>query len=323
VTSSFPVDDNGDARIRIEEHGGTLDEARDILAREYAGIEWTADATDGPFVFRYSAAGDDVLTLRNVHFEGRLEGEMVPGDDIVIQWITKGRGILDVGPNQVELSPGRPRIWPGTAFRFEFEDYDQRLVQMNRAAVEKIAAEQGLPPAALVFDHTAESTPAAMQLWRNSISLISRSILDQNASPLLQAEMGRLAGMSLLELYPQDTTRLPPELLLPRNARLRVAVDYIHEHLHRPLSPADVAEAAGLSARGLQQAFSRILDITPHGYIRRLRLTAIHDELRHADPSTTSVADVALRWGFAHAGRFSAAYAAELGEYPKDTLRRQ
>jgi len=34
------------------------------------------------------------------------------------------------------------------------------------------------------------------------------------------------------------------------------------------------------------------------------------------------VAAVAERWGFAHLGRFSAAYFRRFGEYPKASLRR-
>ena len=45
----------------------------------------------------------------------------------------------------------------------------------------------------------------------------------------------------------------------------------------------------------------------------------------HNDPSThpatTSVTDVALRWGMTHTGRFAAAYRRKYGVAPSATLR--
>ncbi len=134
--------------------------------------------------------------------------------------------------------------------------------------------------------------------------------------------MSRLAAVSFLELYPQATADLPPELLLPRNERLRHVVEYVHEHAHLPITSTDLAMLANLSLRALQAAFTRVLGVSPNTYIRQVRLDRIQTELLQADPSTTNVADVAKYWGFAHAGRFSSVYAARHGEYPRATLRR-
>jgi len=51
-------------------------------------------------------------------------------------------------------------------------------------------------------------------------------------------------------------------------------------------------------------------------------LLPVASALLAGDPVTTTIGDVARYWGFAHAGRFSAAYAEQHGEYPRDTLRR-
>jgi len=311
-----------DPRTRTDLHGDNLDEARETLATAYAGVEWRADTTEAPFSYRYTAAGDDSMTLRSVQFEGLLEGEMPAGDDLVMQWITKGHGTLDLGRDEILLELGKPRLWPSEAFRFSFSNYQQRLVQVNRDAVLRLAEERGIPGRALRFDHRTLPSAQGLRVWRHSMQLISRSVLDEDASPLLQAEMGRLGALSLLELYPQQASPLPAELLLPANARLRAAVEHIHEHAHLPVTSHDVAEASGMTIRALQAAFHKHFDLTPNGYLRRVRLERVREELLAAAPDTTSVSEVALHWGFAHAGRFSAAYAAQFGEYPRDTLRR-
>jgi AraC-like DNA-binding protein len=310
------------ATVRVDERGDSLADAERTLTTAYAGIDWSADTTDVPFRYRYAASGDAAMTLRSVQFSGRLAGEMPAGDDFVVQWITRGTGVLDVGQREIHLQPGQPQMWPGTAFEFAFEDYDQRLVQVNRSAVDVIAAERGVAVTRAKFDHAAQPDDTAMRQWRQTLHLISATTMDRAASPLLQAEMGRLAAVSLLELYPQATADLPAEVLLPQHARIRHVAEYVHEHAHLPITSTDLATLANLSLRALQVSFRRVMGMSPNAYIRQVRLERIRTELLAAEPATTNVADVARYWGFAHPGRFSATYAAKYGEYPSDTLHR-
>jgi transcriptional regulator GlxA family with amidase domain len=58
-------------------------------------------------------------------------------------------------------------------------------------------------------------------------------------------------------------------------------------------------------------------------YLREVRLRRAHQTLLESDPSTTTVASVAHRWGFGHLGRFAAAHAGRYRETPVETLRRE
>ncbi|MFC8230283.1 helix-turn-helix domain-containing protein [Streptomyces sp. NPDC057287] len=51
-----------------------------------------------------------------------------------------------------------------------------------------------------------------------------------------------------------------------------------------------------------------------------MRLTGAHADLKAADPHSSSVTAIAARWGFAHAGRFAAAYRQLYATPPADTL---
>ena len=75
---------------------------------------------------------------------------------------------------------------------------------------------------------------------------------------------------------------------------------------------ADLAGIAGVSVRSLQEAFQRELGSTPLEQLRLVRLTRARRDLQAADPGTTSVTDVATRWGFFHLGRFSQVYRDDL-----------
>lgn len=77
-----------------------------------------------------------------------------------------------------------------------------------------------------------------------------------------------------------------------------------------------------MTVRAIQLAFRRHLDMTPLEYLRRVRLGHAHHDLLTADPTTTTVTDVAYRWGFPSNSRFSAYYRQAFGTTPGHTLRR-
>ncbi|WP_433785840.1 helix-turn-helix domain-containing protein [Actinomycetospora sp. CA-101289] len=129
------------------------------------------------------------------------------------------------------------------------------------------------------------------------------------------------AGEVVDELGPvpgEDAAPGPP----PEPATLRRALAYLEEHAGEDVDVADVAAAAGLGVRGLQTSFRRWRDTTPLAHLRHLRLGRAHDELLAADPRRgATVADIAARWGFTHAGRFSVVYRRRYGCSPSETLR--
>ena len=106
---------------------------------------------------------------------------------------------------------------------------------------------------------------------------------------------------------PQGTAR-------PRH--IRMVTDAIHAEPANPYTVTALARIAGVSVRSLQEGFSRHVGMSPITYLRRVRLTHAHDDLRRGD---ATVAEVAHRWGFSHLGRFAAAYAAVYGELPSAT----
>lgn len=103
---------------------------------------------------------------------------------------------------------------------------------------------------------------------------------------------------------------------------VRRATAYMQDHPAEPVTLAQIAAISGLTERGLQNAFRRTMGITPLEYLRRVRLTAAHDDLLAADPSADTVAAVARRWRFPHPSRFAGAYQSMFGEYPSETLKR-
>jgi len=311
--------------VRIEASGTSSDAVVADIGRLYDGREWQARTTDHAFAYRYSAVGDHDVTLRRSQIGGHIRGAIPRSPDYVVQWITSGAGVPDVTQDRVPLQLDVPMLFPTCReFVFEYEDYDQRLVHMSRRLVHEVADEMFHTGQVtdLGIDHLRTLDPAAITQWRSSLALLSRELRTGGVDTLLWHTLTRGTAAAFLRMYPPTVTALPPAVLLPRRARLRAAVEYIHEHVAEPLSVSGIASAAGLSVRATQEAFQRHLDQTPMTYLLRTRLERVRRDLMQAGPSGTSVQTIARRWGFAHLGRFSAAYRNEFGEYPRATLRR-
>ena len=54
----------------------------------------------------------------------------------------------------------------------------------------------------------------------------------------------------------------------------------------------------------LQYAFRERFGIPPKSYLLALRLNGVHRDLKNADPVSTKITDVAIRWGFWHMSQF-------------------
>jgi AraC-like DNA-binding protein len=99
------------------------------------------------------------------------------------------------------------------------------------------------------------------------------------------------------------------------------AVELLRSSPGHPWTVTELAAEVSVSVRSLQEGFRRSLNTAPMAYLRRLRLEKVHEELATAASGTLSVTEVASRWGFAHLGRFAAAYRSEFSERPSDTMR--
>ncbi|MFI7611371.1 AraC family transcriptional regulator [Nonomuraea terrae] len=106
-----------------------------------------------------------------------------------------------------------------------------------------------------------------------------------------------------------------------RPGAVRIAIDLMEAAPDRPLTTSVLAAEAHVSVRSLQEGFRHHLGISPMAYLREVRLRRAHESLLAADPSTTTVASVARRWGFTHLGRFAAVYQTAYGQPPATTLR--
>lgn len=161
----------------------------------------------------------------------------------------------------------------------------QRLQVMALQAAEVLRA--GRPEA---------GTRVIFQRW---LELIALTLLHEHASatPAQPAQAG--AGMAAGPT-PRSVGR---------------ALDFIDAHAQADILLADIAEAACVSASTLLRLFNTHLGQTPAAFLRQVRLDRARAELRRG--GAASVRELAQRWGFQSAAKFSQAYLRRFGERPQ------
>jgi AraC-like DNA-binding protein len=145
---------------------------------------------------------------------------------------------------------------------------------------------------------------------------------DARASRLITSSAAAHLAASVLNTFP-NTALTDPTSTDRNDAKpvlLRRAISFIDENAHADIAIADIANAIHVTPRAVQYMFRRHLGMTPSQFMRQVRLERAHQELLAADPSATTVSTVAARWGFAHSGRFAAAYRQAYGRHPYSTL---
>ena len=105
-----------------------------------------------------------------------------------------------------------------------------------------------------------------------------------------------------------------------RSALVARAITLLRDHVCEPFTIAELSRLAGTSERTLRAAFRDVTGLSPKQYAIAQRLEAAHAALRSADPSTTTVTDVATAYGFYELGRFAGRYRHAFGEVPSRTL---
>jgi transcriptional regulator GlxA family with amidase domain len=102
------------------------------------------------------------------------------------------------------------------------------------------------------------------------------------------------------------------------DTRIVRAIESMEDHIERPLSLLELARIAKSSPRHLQRLFEDLMGKTPHQLYNEIRLKAGRDLLQQ---STLSVAEIALRSGFADASHFIRRYRDHFGETPTETRK--
>ena len=125
------------------------------------------------------------------------------------------------------------------------------------------------------------------------------------------------AGARILHSYAQVRFPLsgPPRFT---DDQLRVAIDYIHDHLGDPLNLGSISRAAGLSEFHFARLFKAATGDTPFQFVTRTRMDRAKQLLRK---TRLPIVEIAERVGYQKPSHFSARFRSICGCGP-DTYRK-
>lgn len=156
------------------------------------------------------------------------------------------------------------------------------------------------------------------RLLRTHHDMLHAAIHDSSGkrSLVMQEALWDLLAEALTAAAPARD-KVPPRRSQAMLARL---AEFIRANEDRPLSLGELCAVAGCSSKTLEALFQRALGETPNRYLRRWRMWRVREALSTAEPTMTTVSQVAMAYGFWELGRFAVAYRAEFGESPSQTL---
>lgn len=282
-------------------------------------FDWESATSDGLTVMDYALTADVRAVMR-------VEAQLFAG------WIDGPGARLESRGHVIDAR--RPWLAPESELTAEWTGSARvRAFVFDRSACERVAQRMsGDDRLRLRVLRSGPVGEAEADAWRSTFAHVGASMLRARrlAHPLIEADLRRHAlWMTLMTFHTTFAEAMASAAQRrPAGSTVRRARAFMDDHVCEPITVDDVAEAVGISTRGLQLAFKRANDESPMRYLRRARLAGARADLlagvgAGAGSGTgAGVAEVAARWGFAHASRFAQYYREQYGELPAQTARR-
>ncbi len=265
---------------------------------------WRGQSETGLHIFPQVPSEEVVLFLPT---SGTLEITMKHG-----KFISTGKTAIigdSASFSQLDYHAGREHVGIGINRDFlTMQLSDMLEIPLNQTIrfestfdLDSISGKRLLSLAEIIFEGSQQSEPLSQ-------SILAESYLSQAMVALL------------LESIPHNYTHhlaARRDNILPGNVKR--AIDFMREHIDKPLTVSEIAEASRVSVRSLQINFNRFCGTSPLAYLMRLRLEKVRHELLSSDSKGT-IGDIAKKWGFSHFGKFGATYRKAYGELPSETL---
>ena len=268
----------------------------------------------------FAGVGDDRMSLRSSRFLVDLRSDSRVDDEFLVAWMRSGSSTITYDGESHDLEPGVPVVLPfADTYELHHRDIALNLVHLDAGFLRSVVGEDDF-----AFEPLRRPSAEGMRAWQSVVRAHSATWLDvdHELTATAQRDIAEAFATAAIAAFPQRSRwRSTVTGSGPEHERLRRALEYVHEHAREPIGTPEIAAAAGLSPRGLQQSLRRHLDQTPGDLLRGVRLDGARADLVRGDRDDTSVADVARAWGFGHLGRFSATYRSRFGELPSESLR--
>lgn len=303
---------------------------RDLLGSHRVRIDHP-DHPDHPLEVTYHGVLLRDVTLGYLDYGTAVTVEVHQlGDDQLVIVPASGTATIMNLNRTVETSPVMAAIpQPASAMRLRCEaDAALLVVRLNRSALDvHLSRLLGRTvDRQIEFDLAFDLSTSAASRWNFAVQMLHAELFDQGSLLHRGVGLGQLEEFVMSSLLYTQPSNYSDQLARPADQTIRRSVrrgcDFVERNLASAISVDDIASAAEVSVRTLQNQFMEDLEQTPTAYVRNRRLERVRADLADARVgSGATVTDIASRWGFTHLGRFATVYKARFGETPSQTLR--
>jgi AraC-like DNA-binding protein len=317
-------------------NGHTVLQTRDLataeraLSRSYLPLRLYSSRSAARQDTRLNTIALGKATVGAIRFESEVRILTEEADNFHVDIPLSGRSVSRVsGSDHVVTAPGSAQVFmPGERADLQWSPNTQQLcVMVHKATIEHhlatlLSADLARP---LIFEATMDLRSPGGKTWMQALKLVDHE-LRRDDGLLGHGTMRRTLELLLIDSlltghrhnYSVQLQHLPARC---GTSTIETAIELLETHPERPWTAGELAREVGVSIRALHAGFRSKTGLGPMSYLRRVRLARVHEELLRASPTATTVTAVARRWGFAHLGRFSAAYAERYGQLPSSALR--
>ncbi|WP_066520704.1 helix-turn-helix transcriptional regulator [Curtobacterium ammoniigenes] len=304
--------------VSTEIHGSDPEAAAAMYAEAYESTHVRFEPIMDDFAYSYRVTGDDRVTLRSSSIAATRSGSPRGLRQYILGWSNQHTFTVDDDAfGTVAVDRGVPIMLPlGRAVRVSAPSGTMQFVHIDAGFLEDVAALMtGEPPESLSLPVMVDAD--AIAALRTALCRVVPALLCASTDGQRRSALDVELGETILRAFAPFRDSLDGT----GHSAVNRAKDAMLAQYARPLTVADVAEAAGVSVRTLQQAFLGETGAGPMHYLHELRLAKCRLALRRANAGET-VAEVARTCGFRHMGRFAGDYVGKYDEYPSDTIRR-
>jgi AraC family ethanolamine operon transcriptional activator len=261
-----------------------------------AGHEGAANAYHGAcdscFVVQVLLTGHDLLSLNGERVSRPSIMWLAPGDEFAF----RAEGVL----GWAGVSIGCDRVW--------------EWLELHEIEASSLLHTRVLPSDAATIGRLLRLIRRV--LWidaRNPEDLQAPRSREQAVQELVDAALTAVTAARSEAEPRRHHHRVRKQKILNR------AVGLIDAKIDQPIVLDDRCRTANTSRRTLHAVFAEHLGMSPHQYLMRRRLHAIHSALRKAKPSAT-VTEICGQFGVWDVGRLAERYRRQFGRLPSEVL---
>jgi AraC-like DNA-binding protein len=308
-----------------------LESAREYLCGVLAPHRLTYRTRERQLNFRHRGAKLGPVELNAMQYGGEVmvDAPHFP-DYYLLQFMLAGGCCVTQGHHSYDMPAATVAVInPRISFTKSWSASGrQLLIRIERGLLERelrawTGRDQNVP---IEFDQSHVFATGKVGALTHAVRMLCDILREESKAfdhPLVRDRLASTLASALLVELPHNHSRTfeaAETLIAP--ATLRRAERFIEENAMKSITLAEVAFAAGVSARALQLAFRRFRNTTPMAHLRAHRLELARKELARVDcGSGSSVTSVANLLGFGSLSRFAADYKARFHESPSETLR--